>query len=139
MTIWQKARGLLKVLWHDFEISRYAAIHSALGIVNVVIMLVLLQYWGWNHHTATFVGHAFHVVCGFYADRYFSFRSFETKTVIGGPKYVIIESLSYISIVGSMYVFSDILERDPLIVRFTISMMLASVISFGANKYWTFK
>lgn len=125
-------------LWNKFSIARYLGVHSILGTMNYVVALGLMLF-EFNHHIATAAGHFLHVAIGFFWDRAISFRSPSTLVVFGAPKYIIIEVFSYLSIIAVMVVMIDWWGWNEYLVRVTFAMLVATLVSFALNKYWTFR
>jgi len=136
--MFNKLLGLIQALWKQFSFARYMGVHTVLGTLNYLVAFALI-YLGFNHHFATGIGHFLHVGIGFFWDRKISFESDQTTVVSGGWKYVCIEALSYVSIVGTMYILIDLMQWNPYLVRMTFAAGIATLVSYGLNHVWTFK
>jgi putative flippase GtrA len=139
MLMARQSRGHLQTSWNKFSAFRYTSVHCVLGILNFATAALLFGVLGVNHHVASLIGHAIHVTVGFYLDRRVSFRSPETTVSYGMPRYWVIEAISYSSIVCTMYVMVDLYGMNPYLSRGVVAMLIASSISFGLNKLWTFR
>lgn len=131
--------GQIMTLWQKYSIARYTLVHCLMGIINFGLAAALYGIIGLNHHLASLIGHFVHVTIGFFIDRNVSFRSPETTVHYGAPRYWIIELISYSSIVATMYTLVDVWQMNPYFVRGVVAMLIASAISYGLNRIWTFK
>ncbi len=135
--IYRKLRLITSCWRHD--LVRYTIVHSTLGVINFGLAALLFTWYGLNHHVASLIGHGVHVGVGFFVDRRISFRSPDTSIRYGIPRYWIIEGLSYVSIVLTMFIMIDIWNANPYISRGVVAMGVASLISYSLNRLWTFK
>jgi putative flippase GtrA len=134
----QNVLGQNRSIW-KYSAVRYTTVHTAIGILNFSIAAGLYGVLGVNHHLASLTGHIVHVGVGFFIDRSISFQSPTTLVRYGMPRYWIIECVSYLSIVVTMYIMIDVWGMNPYFSRGIVAMGIASAISYGLNRVWTFQ
>lgn len=133
-----KSIGQLLVQWNKYSIIRYTIVHLLLGVLNFGTAAILFGVLQMHHQLATLIGHILHVTIGFYIDRLVSFRSPLTTTYYGVPRYWTIEVISYLSIAVTMYIMVDVYGMNPYVSRGLVATRIASMLSYGLNKIWTF-
>jgi putative flippase GtrA len=140
-----------KFLWR-FSFFRFGTFHVPAGALNYAVAFLLFWYAEVDKYTATTVGHFIHVAIGFFYDRDVTFRAKEKRGRRALVIYWFNETLSFASILLTIYILVDFYAMHLLLAEFMAwpyewaiasfraipAMIIGTAITYGLNKIWTF-